>query len=206
MKPIAEKGLLFIVSGPAGSGKGTVVSKVRERIPEIGFSVSATTREPRIGEIRDVHYHYVTKDEFLSKIKNEEVLEFTEYCGNYYGTLKSEVEGVLSNGRDLILDIEVEGATQIKRKMPEAICIMLLPPDRDTLEKRLRGRGTESEEVIEKRLLRAREELGFLPIYDYVLINGNDRADECAENFVSVIKTEHLKSSRQKEFVAGFFE
>lgn len=206
MKSNSEKGLLFIVSGPAGSGKGTVVGEVRKRLPDIGFSVSATTREPRVGEISGVHYHYVGRDDFLGKIENGEVLEYTEYCGNYYGTLKSEVESVLSAGRDLILDIEVEGATQIKRKMPEAICIMLLPPDKNILEKRLRGRGTETDEVIEKRLQRARRELEYLPIYDYVLVNGTGEAEKCADDFISVISAEHRKSLRQKSFVENFFE
>ena len=200
-----DKGLLIVVSGPAGSGKGTVVSLVREKLPDIGFSVSATTRKPRPGEKDGVHYFFITKEEFLKKVSMGEVLEHTEYCDNYYGTLKSEAQRVLGEGRDLILDIEVDGATQIKKQFPDAVCIMLIPPDKETLEKRLRGRGTETDEVVRERLARARKELEYLPTYDYVIINGTDETEECAEAFISVIKAEHMKASRKKSFIENFF-
>lgn len=200
-----EKGLLIVISGPAGSGKGTVVSHVREKLPDIGFSVSATTRLPRPGEKDGIHYFFITREEFEKKLELGEVLEHTEYCGNYYGTLKSEIQKVISEGHDLILDIEVDGATQIKKQFPDAVCIMLVPPNKEILEERLRGRGTESEEVVFKRLLRAKEELGYLPMYDYVVVNPTDMAKECADEIIAVITAEHRRSSRQKNFIENYF-
>lgn len=201
-----RKGLLIVVSGPAGSGKGTVVSLVREKMPDIGFSVSATTRKPRPGEVDGVHYYFISREAFLKKVELGQVLEYTEYCDNYYGTLRSEAERVLSEGHDLILDIEVDGASQIKKQFPDAVCIMLVPSDKETLEARLRGRGTETDDVIAERLARAREELGYLPNYDYVLINGTGMAGECADDFITVIRAERLKAERQKSFIESFFD
>ncbi len=201
-----NRGLFIVISGPAGSGKGTVVKLLREKLPTIGFSVSATTRAPRPGEVNGVHYHYITREEFEDKLSKNEVLEHTEYCGNYYGTLKSEADKVISEGRDLILEIEVDGATQIKKACPDAVCVMLLPPGAKALEARLRGRGTETDEVIKRRLARAREELEYLPSYDYVIVNGDNQADECAERLYSIIKAEHSKTERMKDFTDSFFD
>ncbi len=201
-----NKGLFIVISGPAGSGKGTVVKLLREKLPTIGFSVSATTRKPRPGEVDGVHYYYISKKEFEKKIENKEVLEYTEYCSNYYGTLKSEADRVIGEGRDLILEIEVDGASQIKKAFPEAVCVMLLPPGAKELEERLRGRGTETDAVIKRRLARAREELEYLPYYDYVIVNGDNEADECADRLRSIIEAEHSKTFRMKEFTDAFFE
>lgn len=200
-----NKGIYIVISGPAGSGKGTVVKLLREMITDIGFSVSATTREPRPGEIDGVHYYYITKEEFENKLKNNEVLEHTRYCDNYYGTLKSEAERVVGEGKDLILEIEVDGASQVKKACPDAVCVMLLPPDAATLEARLRGRGTETEDVIKRRLARAREELEYLPFYDYVIVNGEGEAEACAKKLFSIIEAEHAKVSRMKDFTDKFF-
>lgn len=150
-----KRGLLFVISGPAGSGKSTIVGKLLET-GEFAFSVSATTRSPREGEKDGVQYYFVTKDAFEEKIRRGEMLEYAEYVGHYYGTPREAVEKCLSSGRNIILEIEVQGATQVKAKMPDAVMIMVLPPDGKTLEARLRGRGTEPDEVIEKRMQAAR--------------------------------------------------
>lgn len=200
-----KKGLIIVVSGPAGSGKGTVVRLLREKLPSIGFSVSATTRKPRPGEENGVHYYFIPKEKFVRKIETGEVLEYTSYCDNYYGTLKSEAERVVLAGRDLILEIEVNGAAQIKKLYPDAVCVMLLPPDSGALEARLRGRGTESDEIIKRRLERAKEELSCLPSYDYVIVNADNASEECANKLMSIITAEHSRTARMKEFTDSFF-
>ena len=148
---MSKRGLLFVVSGPAGSGKSTIVKKLVDT-GEFEFSVSATTRAPRAGEINGVHYHFITRECFEEKIANGEMLEHAEYVGNFYGTPKAAVQKCLDAGKNIILEIEVQGATQVKEKMPEAVMVLILPPDAKTLEERLRGRGTETEEIIKKRM------------------------------------------------------
>jgi len=200
-----EKGLLIVISGPAGSGKGTVVKLLRESLPDIGFSVSATTRAPRPGEEDGVQYYFMTRDDFEEALSRDEILEHTTYCGNYYGTLKSEVDRVLSEGHDLILEIETDGAMQVKRKFPDAVTVMLLPPDGKTLEARLRGRGTETDDVIRSRLARAREELGIAPKYDYVVVNENDGAAECAALIEQILHAEHHRPASMHSVIDTFF-
>lgn len=200
-----EKGLIFVISGPAGCGKGTVVGKLREMMPNIGFSVSATTRPPRPGEIDGVNYHFITREKFTELLEAGEVLEHTEYCGNMYGTLKSEAVRTLNEGRDIILEIEVEGALQIKSMMPDdAVAVMLIAPDPEELERRLRGRGTESDEVIKRRLKRSVEEIGLAENYDYVVINETGKTDECAAKIQGIINAEHLRYKRMKDTVNGY--
>ena len=200
-----EKGLLVVVSGPAGSGKGTV-NKILLEHPEYVFSVSATTRAPRPGEVDGVNYHYITVEEFERRIAADELLEYTKYCGNYYGTLKRETEAVLESGKNLILEIEVEGAMNVKRLCPDsAVLIMLLPPSYAVQEERLRGRGTETEDVIQKRLERTKEELEFLPQYDYVVYNHDGRAEDCAEEIRSIVCAEKRAIRRNPEAKQRFF-
>jgi len=199
---IMRKGLVFVISGPAGSGKGTVVKLLREMIPTLGFSVSATTRAPRPGEVDGVNYHYMSREDFKRLLDDGMILEHTEYCGNFYGTLKSEAEKVLAEGRDIILEIEVEGALQVKRLLPDdTVTVMLIAPDRDELERRLRGRGTETDEVIVKRLERAIDEVALAEKYDYVVTNETNLESECAEKIRSIITAEHLKYRLMKETV-----
>lgn len=201
-----KKGLIIVLSGPAGSGKGTVLKELRRKMPELGLSVSATTRDPRPGEIEGVHYFFITKEEFERRIASGEILEHTYYCDNYYGTPKSELERITAEGRDIIFEIEVNGALQIKKLFPESVAIMLLPPNAKLLESRLRGRGTETEEVIKRRLKRAREELELLPNYDYLVVNGENMVDECAELIKDIINSEHSRSSRMTDFAKEFFD
>ena len=201
-----KKGLIIVISGPAGSGKGTVVKALREKMPTLGISVSATTRSPRPGEVEGVHYYFITKEEFERRIASGEILEHTYYCDNYYGTPKSELERITAEGKDIIFEIEVNGAIQIKKLFPEAVAIMLLPPSAKLLESRLRGRGTETEEIIERRLLRAREELKLLHHYDYLVVNGENMVDDCVELIRDIINSEHSRTSRMTDFAENFFE
>lgn len=199
-----RKGLLFIISGPAGSGKGTVVKKVLEKHPEVKLSISMTTRQPRSIETPDVDYYFVTRELFAERIEKGEMLEYAEYNGNFYGTPRAKVEECLEKGYDVILEIEVEGAMQIKKAFPEAIGIMLTPPNRDVLERRLRGRGTETEENIIKRLNKAKLEITYLPKYDYSVINEDNGIEACADLVYSIMQAEHNKTARTLEIMKNF--
>ena len=200
-----QKGLLIIISGPAGSGKGTIVSRLRELAP-FDFSVSATTRSPRPGEQHGVHYYFVDKTDFENKIKEGEMLEYAQYVGNYYGTPRKPVEDALNEGKNIILDIEVQGALQIKEKMPEAIMIYVLPPDYETLLARIRGRGTETEEVIQKRMNQAKTEIRTFPRYDYVVINRDGGIDRAAQDIISILYAEKMRTLRNEYIPQTFFE
>ncbi len=199
-----KTGLLFVVSGPAGGGKGTVVKKILENHPEIALSISMTTREPRPTETPNVEYYFVSKEAFLERIEKGEMLEYAEYNGNYYGTPKAKVMESLENGRDVILEIEVEGAMQVKNAFPEAITIMLTPPNKEVLEARLRGRGTETEENILKRLAKAKLEIQFMPKYDYSVVNEDNGVEECAELIYSIMEAEHRKTVHTKSIMKNF--
>ena len=204
-KTPAREGILFVISGPAGSGKGTVVKLLTERHPEILLSVSATTRNPRPGEVHGVQYYFITKPEFEKRLAADAILEHTTYCDNYYGTPRDAVEAALADGHDMILEIEVDGAMQIKNKVPGTVAIMLIPPNSETLEARLRGRGTETEEVILRRLARAREEIGLMSDYDYVVVNGDGEAERCAEDIYEIIMAEHRRVERNTLIKESFF-
>lgn len=201
-----KRGLLIVISGPAGSGKGTVVRLLREQLPEIGLSVSATTRAPRPGEEDGVQYYFMSRDDFEEALARGEILEHTVYCGNYYGTPKAEAERILSAGHDLILEIETDGAMQVKRLYPDAIAVMLLPPDGKILEARLRGRGTETDEVIAARMQRARKEILMADKYDYIVLNGDQQAVQCAADIAGILSAERLRPSRMKHITDSFFE
>ncbi len=201
-----NKGLLVVISGPAGSGKGTVVDLVRKKSERIGLSISATTRAPRAMDAEGVTYYFLSREEFEKRIASGEMLEYTQYCENYYGTPRAEVERVLSAGDDLILEIEVDGAMQVKKKMPGAITIMLLPPTYAVLEARLRGRGTETEDVILQRLDRAKKELLLYENYDYVVINDEGKADASADRILAILEAERCKTARKTTLLNDFFE
>ena len=177
---------LVVVSGPSGSGKDTVVSRLRELHPEIEVSISATTRGMRPGEAEGVNYYYLQKEEFERRIEQNEILEYTQYCGNYYGTPKAEVDRRISEDHTVILVIEIEGAANIKRIYPGSTTVFVCPPSFEELEKRLRGRGTESEEAIQKRMARAHEEMKLADSYDEVVVN--EDVDACAEQLYAMIQ------------------
>lgn len=199
------KGLLIVVSGPSGSGKGTVLAKVFEKSKDFVVSVSATTREPREGELDGVHYHFRSKAEFERLISEDQVVEHTVYCGNYYGTLRPVIENELCCGKNVVLEIEVDGAMQIKKKFPDAVLVLVAPPDYSTLEKRLRGRGTNTEEDIARRLERSKEELALYSKYDYLLVNYDNALDEVAEQFIGIMKSEKLSTVHNPDFYNEFF-
>lgn len=199
-----SKGILTVISGPSGSGKGTVVKRIKELRQDIGVSVSATTRSPRDGEVDGREYYFITHADFEEKLARGEILEHTVYCGNYYGTPKSEVDRVVSAGNDLILEIEVEGAAQIKKLYPDAVTVMLIPPTLDELRARLEGRGSEDSATVEKRLCRALEEIKLAYEYDFVVVNENGKIDECASKILEIVNAEHSRSSRMTETVNGF--
>ena len=202
-----NNGLVFVISGPSGSGKGDVVKILREICPNIGVSVSATTRSPRAGEAEGVNYYYKTRGEFEALIEAGEVLEYTEYSGNYYGTLKSEVQRITDEGCDVILEIEVDGGGQVERLLGDrSILVMLIAPSAKEQEARLRGRGTETEEVIQSRLARAKAEIREAVNYDYVVVNENGKQRECAEEILAIMKAEHRRTSRMNSYISEYFE
>lgn len=194
-----NKGLLFIISGPSGAGKGTVVKELI-KLPENEVSVSATTREPREGEINGVNYHFLKVDSFKELINENGFLEYAQYCGNYYGTPKAQIEKWLAEDKNVILEIDVQGCRQVKIKRPDAVTIFITPPSMEELERRLRKRGTEDEETIQKRLQAAKGEIKKAPEYDYVVINGS--LEECVEDVLAIFKAENIKA-QNAESVAG---
>ena len=202
-----EKGLIFVISGPSGSGKGTIVEELRKIAPNIGVAVSATTRAPRPGEVDGVTYHYKTREEFEALIAAGEILEHTEYSGNLYGTLKSEAEKVIGAGRDLILEIEVDGGGQVKRLLGEdCVLIMLLAPDAAEQERRLRDRGTETEEKIRMRMEKAHTEIAVAGEYEYLVLNETGKQEECAENLLAILKAAHLTYPRMRHITDHYFD
>ena len=202
---MSEKGLIVVVSGPAGSGKGTVMKYIKEN-PDYVFSISRTTRYTRPGEVDGVHYYFVSKEEFKQKLLEDDFLEHTEYCGEFYGTPKSLVYEQLEKGKNVILEIEVDGAMQIKAKCPDAVLIMLLPPSFSVQEARLRGRGTDPEEKILKRLEQTRRELALVDHYDYVIINEDNKAEEAANDIFTIVKSEKLAAKRKPDIAKIYFE
>jgi len=189
-----SKGILVVLSGPSGVGKGTVCAALRNSGADIVYSVSATTRAPRVGEIDGVNYFFKTREQFEQMIKNGELLEWAEYVGNYYGTPKAFVDRMLAAGKDVILEIEVQGAMQVKEKYPDGVFIFLLPPSFEELRNRIIGRGTESAEAIAKRLQTAQEELSYLQYYDYAITN--DEVDLACQRIQAILLAERCKRER----------
>lgn len=200
MKTKQHKGILIVVSGFSGAGKGTLMKRLVSDYDNYALSVSMTTRQPRTGEVDGREYFFSTKEEFEKKIEEEGLVEYACYCGNYYGTPREYVEKKLEEGQDVILEIEIQGALNVKKKYPDAILIFVLPPTAKELERRLTGRGTETAEVIRQRLSRAYEEADGMEMYDYILVN--DSVDLCVEELHRLIQSQHLRTKSRMELVS----
>ena len=183
-----KRGILVLYTGSSGVGKGTIMSELLKRDENIRLSVSNTTRAPREGEIDGVHYNFVTKEQFEKLIDEDGYLEYAKYCENYYGTPKKPVEDMLSQGYNVFLEIEVQGGLQIMEKYPDVLSIFILPPSMDVLEKRLRGRGTEKEDVIQKRLAEAKNEITFKDKYKYNVVNGD--LETAVDEILDILRNE----------------
>ena len=199
-----KKGLFVVISGPAGTGKGTVIRELLKSEDYL-YSVSATTRQPRVGEVDGVNYHFIQKSAFEDMIAQNALMEYTSYCENYYGTpLQFALDGV-NAGKNVILELEVEGALNVKRLFPEAVLIMILAPSFAEQEARLRGRATETEEVIQKRLRRTKEEVPLVPEYHYVVYNQPNGFLECAEDIRAIVRAEKLSTVRHPNASDDYF-
>ena len=195
---MSDKGVLTVISGFSGAGKGTVVKQLLDKY-DYGLSIAATTRSPREGEQDGREYFFKTKEEFEQMIAEHQLIEYARYVGNYYGTPKEYVVQQLEQGKDVILEIEMQGALHVREILPEVNLIFLTPPSVDVLEQRLRGRGTETEEVIRDRMARAKEECSYMEKYDYIVVN--DDLDECVENVHRLIRSLHYKREQQEKFI-----
>ena len=193
-----NKGVLTVVSGFSGSGKGTIMKALLKKYDNYALSISATTRSPREGERNGREYFFKTKEEFQRLIEEDQLIEYAQYVENYYGTPREYVERCLDDGKDVILEIEVQGARKVKEKIPEAVLIFVTPPSAEELRARLVGRGTESMEVIESRLSRANEEAVVMPDYDYLLVN--DDLEQCVEAMHGIIQAERCNMRRNETF------
>ena len=194
-----KKGKTFIISGPSGVGKSTVLSALLEKRPNLYFSVSATTRDPRPGELDGIHYHFMDAESFRKWIAMDQFLEYAEYVGNFYGTPKRFVDEAMEQGKDVILDIEVQGAIQVTSKRPETVRIFIAPPSWKELERRLTARGTDSPEKVQKRLLRAQVELEMARDYDYFVVN--DTVENAVNELRAIMCAEHCKPAERMDSV-----
>ena len=201
-----RKGLMIIISGPSGSGKSTVKDELMAMSDNFYFSVSATTRPKKVNEIDGVDYHYLTQEEFQRLVDNDEFVEYKIYggSGKSYGTLKSEVMENLDNGKDVILDVEVQGALDIIEKYPDAVSIWVLPPDYSSLSDRLYKRERDTAEEIERRLAIAKEEIEHFHRYDYIVVNEDGKAAEAAKTIMNIVTCEKLKTKHNNDFYKNF--
>lgn len=195
-----KQGILTVVSGFSGAGKGCVMKALIKKY-DYELSISATTRAPREGEEHGREYFFLTREEFQGMINNSELIEWAEYVGNYYGTPKKYVENQLNAGKDVILEIEIQGAIKVKNQFPDALLIFITPPTGLELKNRLIGRGTESIEKITQRLQRAADEVVHMEEYDYIVLNETDKLEECVEAVNDIIQNEHSKTSKNQDFI-----
>lgn len=193
-----RRGILVVISGFSGAGKGTIMKELLKKY-DYDLSISATTRTPRDGEVHGKDYYFHTRDEFQQMIQNGELIEWAEYVGNYYGTPRKYVEEQLNAGKDVLLEIEMQGGMLVKEQFPDALLIFISPPSAEILKQRLTGRGTESPEEIEKRLLRAVEEVQYMKDYDYIIVN--DELEDAVEKVNDLIKYDHYKSCNSVQLI-----
>lgn len=186
-----NKGVLVVLSGLSGAGKGTICKRLLEKYPGYVLSVSATSRKPREGEVHGREYFFITREEFEDRIEQGKLLEYAQYVDNYYGTPKDWVEEQLAEGNDILLEIELQGAFQVRKKIPEAVLVFVLPPDMEELKRRLMNRGTETMEQIEKRIQRAKEELEYVPDYDFVIVN--EDVEKSVDMLHNIVRSEKIK-------------
>ncbi len=194
-----RKGIIIVVSGFSGAGKGTIMKALTAKYDQYALSVSATTRSPREGEVNGREYFFINNEEFEKLIEEDGLIEHAKYVNHYYGTPKKYVEDKLSQGIDVILEIEIQGALQIKKQYPDAVLLFVMPPSAGELEKRLRGRGTETDDVIRQRLNRAVEESVGIENYDYIVIN--DKLEDSVENVHRIINAAHCSPNRNLDFI-----
>ncbi|REJ10836.1 guanylate kinase [Halobacillus trueperi] len=191
---IDQKGILFILSGPSGVGKGTVRKALFEQSTDLRYSISMTTRDPREGEVDGVDYFFKSRDEFEKLISQGQLIEHAEYVGNYYGTPRQYVEQTLNEGKDVFLEIEVQGALKVRENFPEGVFVFLIPPSLEELKDRIVNRGTETEDKVKNRLKAAKEEIDMMDAYDYVVVN--DQIDNAVTKVKSIVASEHCKRER----------
>ncbi|MBQ7882786.1 MAG: guanylate kinase [Phascolarctobacterium sp.] len=191
---VRPQGVLLVVSGPSGAGKGTICGMLREQMPDLGYSVSVTTRQPRVGEVDGVNYFFKTVDEVKEMIAKDELLEYAEVYGNYYGTPRAYVMEQLNAGRDVLLEIDIQGALQIKEHFPEGVFVFITPPSLDELCARIYKRGTDSEEVIKRRMASAADELAYASKYDYIIVN--DIAEKATKKVLTIMEAERYRVAR----------
>ena len=196
-----KRGQLIVLSGPSGVGKSTVISELLSERSDIHFSVSFTTRQPRVGEADGVNYNFVSRETFEGMIAREELLEHAEYVGNYYGTSLKVIQEKLDAGIDVLLDIEVQGAAKVRAKCPDAVFIFIIPPSFEELSRRLHRRATDAEEVIQGRLQKAREECKQIPNYDYLVVN--DKVSEAAGEIIAILTAESCRTKHRINLVEG---
>ena len=199
-----DEGLLVVISGPSGAGKGTICKQLLMEMSYLKVSVSATTRKPREGEAEGISYYFIDEEEFIKRINNNEFLEYAKVYGNYYGTPKNEVFKQLKAGNDIILEIDIQGALQVKKNYPMGVFIFILPPSLTELKSRIEGRGTDSKEVILQRMESAYDELNYAFQYDYIVLN--DRVDIATEKIKHIIESEKNRVIRKKEIISKIRE
>ena len=199
-----QRGILVVVSGFSGSGKGTLMKALLEKYDNYALSISATTRQPRAGEENGREYFFVTKEQFQEMIREDQLIEYAQYVDNYYGTPKAYVEKQMDAGKDVILEIEIQGALKVKEQFPETLLVFIMPPSAEELKRRLVGRGTETEEVIQSRLERAVKESEGIERYDYLLVN--DDVERCSEEMQRLIQIQHNRDVNCLEFIGRIQE